>query len=926
MLDFLDPSSSTSTAWVGFMTDLALKGIFLLSIAGLLTALLRRASAATRHWVWTVALVAIILLPALSFMLPRWQVALLPAEPVAIMHEAAPLMSVVEATPVDVSQAVSTPLPSQQVQAEAPASTDVPSVATTPEVEVAPVFPEGSPTVGATTVTASGLWATLEELWATTPLTTWLFWGWMLGAGFVFAHMLWGSWGIWWLTRHARPVTDPEALELMEEIGDRLFITRPIHLLKSARTTMPVTWGWTRPVVLLPMDATDWTSERKRCVLTHEMAHIKRYDCLTQTLAQFTCALNWFNPLVWVAAKRLRVEREKACDDFVITTGMKPSNYATHLLELASQMRPTFVSPLGAVAMAKPSQLEGRVVSILDPNKRRRALNRVTGGFCLLLAALVVLPLAALEPVAAEEEPEPEPVLMAVTAPEPEPEPEPEPVADESLYLDDEEPAVAPPPPPPKRVHRPVERERDVRRQYRSKPNRCCNVRSHSRDESSSSYRYRYSYNSNANKARVRIHTSGISNTRITSREDVIRALREALVNEDEDVRLKIVHALGELEDEAAVPVLRRVLSDDESYKVRSLAAWALGEIEAESSVRALIKALEDDNASVREMAAWALGEIESSTAVSALGTVLVNDPAMTVRRKAAWALGEIEDARAVDALGLALTDSDTEVRRKAMWALGEIEDVRAIPALRRAIESDDQQIRKSAAWAMGEIEDARAIEPLSALLADESTEVRKQAAWALGEIEDHRAVPVLMERFKKESSANVREMIVWALGEIEDPRAVDVLGDALEDESQAVRRKAMWALGELEDARSVPALIKALKNSNDASVRKQAAWALGEIEDASALPALVDALKDDNGAVRKQAVWALGEIEDPRAIQGLGETMLSDSKSDVRKMAAWALGEIEDTRSVGALTQALKDESREVRKMAAWALGEIDY
>ena len=102
---------------------------------------------------------------------------------------------------------------------------------------------------------------------------------------------------------------------------------------------MPMAWGILRPSVLMPADADTWPDERLRIVLLHELAHVKRRDCLTHLFAQLACAAYWFNPLAWMAVRRLRAERERACDDLVLAAGTRGSDYANQLLEIARVMQ-----------------------------------------------------------------------------------------------------------------------------------------------------------------------------------------------------------------------------------------------------------------------------------------------------------------------------------------------------------------------------------------------------------------------------------------------------------------------------------------------------------------------------------------------------------------------------------------------------------
>src|SRR5205823_2978508 len=125
----------------------------------------------------------------------------------------------------------------------------------------------------------------------------------------------------------AERIDDGPLRNLTTAIARELNLTAPIRLLSSSHPMLLVTWGWRRPTVLLPAAATTWSDERLRVVLRHELAHIQRSDWALQMLAEILCALYWFNPLVWLACRRLRHESERACDDRVMGGGMRGSDY-----------------------------------------------------------------------------------------------------------------------------------------------------------------------------------------------------------------------------------------------------------------------------------------------------------------------------------------------------------------------------------------------------------------------------------------------------------------------------------------------------------------------------------------------------------------------------------------------------------------------
>jgi Penicillin binding protein transpeptidase domain/BlaR1 peptidase M56 len=128
----------------------------------------------------------------------------------------------------------------------------------------------------------------------------------------------------------------------------------------------PAVTGVLSPVVLVPRASETWSDARRSAVLLHELAHVRARDCLVHVLSQLACAVHWFDPLVWTAARRLRLEREICADDAVLAAGTRPSSYAEDLLLIAGAR----AAPAGTLGMAEPSQLARRVAAIVSPSRR----------------------------------------------------------------------------------------------------------------------------------------------------------------------------------------------------------------------------------------------------------------------------------------------------------------------------------------------------------------------------------------------------------------------------------------------------------------------------------------------------------------------------------------------------------------------------
>ncbi|MFH1744360.1 MAG: M56 family metallopeptidase, partial [bacterium] len=380
MMTLFDLSSLSvhSMDWLRVLVDISVKGTAVLLVACVLSLALRRASAASRHLVWGVAMAGVLCLPALSMILPGWQISIMPD----VLTTATSYQFVKTGNPD-----IHTGPPRIQPITEYAA----PVQETESSVSAAPS--EASPIQSEHTTPA----VTTSEK---TPLhwSVWILLAWAAGAVAALIPFLIGTIGIWRIARRAKPIGHDSASALRDLVFE-LGLTFPVKVLQKGRSSVPMTWGLFRPVLILPAEAEKWSYSRLRVVLLHELAHVRRRDCLTQTVAQLARAIYWFHPLAWVAARRLRVERERACDDHVINAGANPSDYAGHLLDIARSRCALRCAAVAAVAMARWSQIEGRLLAILDHKRNRRGLTRLSVIFALTALLCFVVPLATIQPI-----------------------------------------------------------------------------------------------------------------------------------------------------------------------------------------------------------------------------------------------------------------------------------------------------------------------------------------------------------------------------------------------------------------------------------------------------------------------------------------------------------------------------------------------
>jgi beta-lactamase regulating signal transducer with metallopeptidase domain len=670
-----------------------LKATAVLLVALLMTALMSRASATSRHLVWVASLCAVLVMPALALWSPV-RLALLPAA-----------WAIPAALPTVVAESPEFAAPDNPRAEPRTAQPAASSVASTPRDLNA-------------TAAATAAGSTVVEP-SRTPLE-WIAWVWAAVAAGIVGWLLVGARNVRRIIRGAEVLSATEWQSAMIDIADRLELDSTPRLLRSDRVTMPFACGLRIPTIVLPGECAAWSAERRSAVLLHELAHIRRRDIIGHTLGRVACALYWFHPLVWTAARRLRAESERACDDLALSCGTRPSDYAEHLLDIVTSVR-AHATPSVAMAMATRSEFEGRMLAILDPSLLRAAPTRVqastlAGGvmmFAIITGSAVPRPL----PPTGPRQPgmtvgtlidSVETALLVAGA--------------DTARRVREEPAPAPDPVP----------APDVAGRADSLVQSEIDVDVHDGDS--------------------RDEARGVERTTMMDR------------------------VAGSADSSARTIALARILRTDSAAALRRTAAWGLHPFANDAVARdALLAAVRrDPSADVREMAAWALSDVADQRQVATvLADAVAQERDRSVRETAVWSLSSSASNRSPESLSTltaVLRDDDATVREMAAWGLGSAGPRRAPAALVALLADRDARVRATTAWALFQIEDDATADALDAAL---QKEIDQDARWAMVRaisVMGDRAVAPL-QRIIESSDAPLRALAIRALaGRGSDP------------------------------------------------------------------------------------------------------------------------------------------------------------
>ncbi|MEP6573332.1 MAG: M56 family metallopeptidase [Gemmatimonadota bacterium] len=601
--------------------------------------ILHRASAGSRHLVWLIALAALLVLPPLAAWSPL---------PLRVLPES---LTQYAAAPASVGAALETGNATGTVQPEnsIPADLSIPS----------------APETGVMSLSTGTL----------------LLGAWGIVACVLLAQLAYGAWSVRRIVRRARPLADADWQTPLFDIADRLELESAPRLLRSEDVKMPFACGLLTPTIVLPAESDEWSAERRTAVLIHELGHIRRHDLVGHTLGRLACAFYWFHPLVWTAARRLRAESERACDDLALVFGARPSDYAEHLLEIVTCVRDHY-TPAVALAMAHRKEFEGRMLAILNPELRRGAPSRLETASLVSGLAVLALFIGAASPVRRAP-------VTTTAIPASQPEIRKLASGDTAehvsvpLRLRVESPAAPKPSATPRPSAQPVAMPDSA---AQTDDERVAVLAKALRTDSSSKVR--------------RVAAWGLN--RYADSEIAQQALVSALGGDaDATVREMAAWALARARGNAAAgAALVKALRQDHDPKVRATAVWSLGSIRDESAVEALTSVLADTDPGIRQTAAWAIGTIHPDQAPAQLINAL-SDKDRDVRLSVAWALYNIRDDQAVNALDAAFRhETDSDVQHGIIRALGAMGE-RSVEALQRLVSSPDPEIREGAVTAL---------------------------------------------------------------------------------------------------------------------------------------------------------------------------------------------------------------------------------
>jgi len=360
MADVVTTLNELSTGWAAGMWAAVWQSAILGVLVLALTKTLKRSSASLRFWLWMLVPLRLLMMPLITVTLP-----ILPVAP-----------------PVESAAAT--------VVSSATTSDSAPYLEESDE--------EAGPVTSAAAVEAASVSGNTAPLASSPRLLACVMGLWFVGAGMWGVRMVRCHWKVHRILRDSCAVTDTATIACIRQAAAMLGLRSLPKVVIAREVGSPFTCGLGRPTVVLPAAFVEKVDRGTLlAVLAHEFAHIRRHDLALGVVLAVCDALYFFHPVVHLARRRLLLERERACDDFVLVTShARPSAYARALVTAAGVCpvsgRPT--APL-AVVTESFANLRTRLTAIASNLTPRAGLSPIAL-LSIILLVLVCVPGVAL--------------------------------------------------------------------------------------------------------------------------------------------------------------------------------------------------------------------------------------------------------------------------------------------------------------------------------------------------------------------------------------------------------------------------------------------------------------------------------------------------------------------------------------------------
>lgn len=374
--------------------ELLIRVTLLLSIAATAAILLRKQTPALRRLIWVGAFSLILLIPFLSFALPKISLSQSAISTIEQTNTGRAMVAGLSTSTVEKEKESKLSQLSSNNQSQIAQSPTTALAASVEEIPPLGVSPALNNNPGDDSIVYQGL---------NINIGLYLFLLWLIGSSIFLLRLLRQTLLANALLRRSSPLQPNDALSLF---SSKIANNKRLRLYCSDELSTPIALGIFNPSIILPAEYQEWSLPKQESAILHELGHIEHHDSLTRILAYLTCTIYWFHPLVWYGFRKLKEEQEKSADNFVLNKGVTASCYAQNLLDIVKTIQEKQPNSGVITAMGSYSFFPQRMRSILSASQSRRSLSRgqTTVTLLVLISIAVALAVFSARPDAQSEE------------------------------------------------------------------------------------------------------------------------------------------------------------------------------------------------------------------------------------------------------------------------------------------------------------------------------------------------------------------------------------------------------------------------------------------------------------------------------------------------------------------------------------------